>query len=442
MIASIAASLLAAISFGTGPGIDCKVANALTQPFVPNRVILRATQPLADDPAALQKVLSDKLHVPPSALKITPVGATAFAVDSIGVDIAQPALFDRLQNDDHWRYAVRDPYIFDHGDVDTDDTYFHSNVTPMWGLRAIHAPATWASSTGSADVVVAIVDGGISPDHEDLTPLWKSTVAVGNCPAGFGGYDAIDNRCQIKVRSAHATEMAGTIGAHAGNHVGVVGVNWTVSLLSSAFMDKGIGCASAAVDALHFVTSAIAAGVNVRVVNLSWGTSVDEPTLRSELQVLSSLGVVLVASAGNDGNDISIQANATYPATYPLDTLIAVAAAQQDLSLISTSNRGATVHIAAPGLTIVTTSVSSALPHRTDTYDIDTTGTSIAAAHVTGTIALLAAKCPKLTGKQLKDLMLDNSQPVQALNGVVANKRFLDAKAAMDATIEKCKAFE
>jgi subtilisin family serine protease len=427
MIASIAAaSIFAAAVLGAGPGIDCKVDGARTSAFVPNRLIVRPGPELADNLDLLRSTLRGLLQT--DDLTIRPVGVRAFVVDSASTDISQLPIA-ALSRDVRFRYIMRDPYIFIHSAGGPTDPYYRSKVTPMWGLQAIHAAETWEkySATGSAEVVVAVVDGGIDPTHEDLKPLWTGTKNVGKCGPKYVGYDAITNTCVVQTRGPHGTEMAGTIGAHANNGVGVVGVNWYVSLLSSAFMDQGIGCGSAAANALFFVNQAVAAGENIRVVNLSWGTFADVPEIREQLEFLSKAGVVLVASAGNAGENVDQTGKHMYPAGYKLDTLIAVAATRDDKSLLERSNRGAiTVDIAAPGAHIPTTTIGPPF-----FYNTSTTGTSIAAAHVSGAIALLASKCPSAKGKQLKDFVLDNAQHVPGLHGLVADERFLDVASAM-----------
>ena len=429
--------VMAALVLGDGQGVDCKIANAVTKQFVPFRIIAKPKgKDFANNPAALRAVLASTLHVPLNQLSVPRrVGAAAFSIDSQGVDISQADIFNQPEpfKDDRFEWIERDPYIFAHQATPPDDFYYATSALhPLWGLKEISAPTAWDLSTGSDTVVAAIVDSGVDPAHEDLPRLWSLPAQVDNCAANSTGYDALTNLCVTNVRGDHATRMAGAIGALGNNHIGVVGVNWKVGLLSSTFMQGTIGCADAAANALDYVRR-VADAAHVRVVNLSWGTSVDSSAVHDELTLLSNAHVVLVAAAGNGPTDID--QHPVYPAYYKdLATLISVANTKEDGHLGDDSNYGQTsVHIAAPGLNIMTTSSTAVGGYFNDW------GTSIAAAHVTGAIALLASKCGNQSGEQLKELLLDDGNfddRSQLFGNRVEKNRFLDIGKAM----KKCAA--
>ncbi|HEY0371460.1 MAG TPA: S8 family serine peptidase [Thermoanaerobaculia bacterium] len=433
--------VLASIFVGDRKAIDCKIGNAFTETYVPYRAIVKTrNKSFADDREAMRQAIASKLGTTPQDLTLEEIDDEGtFVVDSHAIDISKAPIFGGFVSDDRFEYMERDPYILAHTLVEPNDPFFHNPERPLWGLKEIHAPAAWQSSTGSAEIVAAIVDGGINPDHEDLTPLFKVKAAVGNCPKDSVGYDAISDRCETTPRGSHGTRMAGPIGAHGNNLKGVSGVNWTIGLLSATFMENGIGCAATAAAALEYVWQAKdAEAADIRVVNLSWGTSEDSSALREKLEKLSASGVVLVASAGNDA--LNIKDNPVYPAIYPLPLLITVASMTQDGNLAGNSNFGPeSVHIAAPGDKIYTTSWKDRPnPLLNKNYYKADQGTSIAAAHVTGAVALLASRCPKLKGEDLRALLIDNGTPRESLRDLVKDRRFLNVEEAMVKTIAKC----
>jgi len=117
----------------------------------------------------------------------------------------------------------------------------------LWGLRNngtrgadISAVSAWDVSTGSAANVVGIVDTGINYNHPDLAAnMWSApaafTVRIGNediiCPAGSHGFNAQTRTCDPMDDHGHGTHVAGTVGAAGNNSLGVVGVNWSASMM-------------------------------------------------------------------------------------------------------------------------------------------------------------------------------------------------------------------
>ena len=154
--------------------------------------------------------------------------------------------------------------------------------------------------------------------------------------------------------NGHGTEVAGIIGAVGNNGIGITGVDWNVQVLPLKFMDaSGAGYTSDAVSALAYVDTLHSEGVNIKVVNASWdgGYSI---ALDLEVQQLDTDGILLVAGAGNSGNNNDV--TPTYPATLQEDNVISVAATDSNDQLASFSNYGpTTVDLAAPGVNILST---------------------------------------------------------------------------------------
>jgi subtilisin family serine protease len=330
-----------------------------------------------------------------------------------------------------------------HAMVVPEDPEFAYSTSQLWALYAIAAPKAWVRGQGDKAIIAAVIDSGIDKNHEDLVDnLWHARMAFHvnvagieiDCGAGAYGFDAIDDDCEPEERQEHGTNVSGIIGARGDNDKGTVGVNWKVSLLPVSFLGSSSeGSALRAAKALEFVRRVKESGVaDVRVLNLSWGGHHHSRAIEDQLIALAKQGVVIVTSAGNEGRDNDTWP--TYPASYDsVSTLISVAATRSDGNVARSSNHGkVSVHIAAPGIGIRTTDPDNS-------YDAPF-GTSMAAAVVTGAVALLASQCPALTGAELKELILRTADRRQVLAPYVSDGRFLNlnaASAACAATREK-----
>jgi len=299
----------------------------------------------------------------------------------------------------------------------------------MWGLNNtgqtagifdadIDAPEAWTITTGSSAVIVADIDSGMDMTHPDLVAnLWTNPNEIANngIDDDANGYiDDIhgwdfgenDNNPSDTISSCggHGTHTAGTIGASGNNGAGITGVNWTVSLMPLKVFKPifgGIFCtadSAAIIGAINYASM-----MGARVSNNSYGGG---PASQAEQSAIQASKALFVAAAGNDGanNDLT----PSYPANYPLDNVLSVAATDHNDAMAIFSNFGTSVHLAAPGVSILST-----LPNNQyDFYD----GTSMAAPHVTGVAALLLAQNPNLTINELKRLLLDGVDLIPGLN--------------------------
>jgi minor extracellular protease Epr len=137
----------------------------------------------------------------------------------------------------------------------------------------------------------------------------------------------------------------------------------------------------------------------IRVINMSFGMNEVSETLHQVINRAYKKGIVMVASAGNGG---STSKNIDYPAVYP--ETIAVAASTRNNRIADFSSRGKGIDVAAPGVQILST-----LPG--NRY-ADMSGTSMAASHVTGTVALLLQLRPKLTPEQVRRILRKSAKPL------------------------------
>ncbi|MBA2690649.1 MAG: S8 family peptidase, partial [Burkholderiales bacterium] len=220
----------------------------------------------------------------------------------------------------------------------------------------INLPGAWDISTGSNNIVIAVIDTGVVP-HADLAgrliPGYDFISDAADSNDGDGrdsnANDPGDYGCNGGSSSWHGTHIAGTIGAASNNGVGVTGINWLSKILPVRVLGKCGGYTSDIVDAMRW-----AAGLNVpgvpanpfpaRVQNLSFGGEGScAATFQNAVDDVTALGTVVVVAAGNGGSDV---AN-TQPAS--CNGVIAVAATVRNGGKASYSNFGAKVAIAAPG---------------------------------------------------------------------------------------------
>jgi subtilisin family serine protease len=323
------------------------------------------------------------------------------------------------------------------------DTYFDQ----QWGLNNtgqndgipgadIQAPDAWDITTGSGNIIVAIVDTGIDYTHSDLVGnIWQNFFeAVGDDnsdgfpgaagvdddgdglidedsqglqPGEFGytndlkddddengyvddmkGWDFLNEDNDPMDDNGHGTHVGGTAGARGSNAQGVTGVMWNVLLMPLKFLDSdGLG---SVLDAIEAVDYAIKNGA--MVINASYGGPMFSQAEHDSIQAAQTAGVLFVAAAGNDGanNDLGT----SYPARYNLDNIISVAATNQRDERAAFSNFGPlTVDVAAPGVNILSTqppglSFADCAASSFVGYDF-CTGTSMATPHVSGLAGLL-----------------------------------------------------
>ncbi len=318
----------------------------------------------------------------------------------------------------------------------------------QWALARISAPAAWQVTTGSADVVVAVIDTGINYRHEDLVAnLWRNPGEIpdnGLDDDGNGkvddiyGIDTADDSkgddCDPFDQGAngyyHGSLVAGIIGAKARNGVGIAGLNWSVELMAvRAIRASNRITLADELEALDYVLMMKNRGVNIRVVNMSYGGFPFSRAERDALAALDQAGIVLCAAAGNYSRNNDT--DPFYPASHSLSGLIAVAATDQADHLakfpeLGSSHYGRTnVDLAAPGL-----GIPSTFGPGTNTYEPAFFGTSAATPHVAGAAALLVAANPAATSADIKRALLESVDFVPALAGkMVSNGRLNIARA-------------
>jgi subtilisin family serine protease len=291
----------------------------------------------------------------------------------------------------------------------------------------VRAPEAWDITTGSAAVVVAILDTGIDFDHPDLAPniFINSNEIAGNGVDDDGngyaddvrGWDFVNADPDPTDDHGHGTQVAGVIGA-VSDTAGIAGIAWSVRLLPVKIGDaSGTTSTNLAILGMDY---AIAMGA--RILNNSWGDGLSSEALRMAIERARDAGAIFVASAGNAGADNDWSPN--FPSSFDVSNIIAVGSSTDDDELWMLSNYGATsVDLAAPGEAIRTT--------LTGRRYVTNSGTSLAAPHVSGVLALLWSRFPGLPAARAKEQILATVEPLPALAGRVVTGGRLDAAAAL-----------
>ncbi len=285
----------------------------------------------------------------------------------------------------------------------------------------IDALRAWQKTRGSEKIVVAVLDSGVDYTHEDLVAnMWSRPDSVPEYTddelGSFDdvhGFDADANAGDPMDDNGHGTHCAGIIGAEGDNGKGVAGINWNVSIMPLKFLGRGgFGTTKNAIEAINYAIDRKQKGVNVRVINASWGSTQYSRALEDAIRAAGEQGILFVAAAGNNGTDNDKRAH--YPSNYDLPNVISVAALDRTDSMASFSNFGIkTVHIAAPGREILSTWLG-------DAYR-EASGTSMATPYVSGVAALILANESNLSMAKLRERILGSVDKLDSLEGKVAS---------------------
>lgn len=298
------------------------------------------------------------------------------------------------------------------------------------------APLAWERTTGSNDIVVAILDTGFDMDHPDLARnVWTNGDeiegdGIDNDNNGFvddfHGYDFVDDDSQpIPDKSkafdeeavGHGTVIAGIIGAGVNNDEGMAGINWKVRLMNVRILDNtGTGNSSSATKAIVY---AVENGADV--INLSFtGFNID-PAFKSALKHAFESGVVVVAAVGNAQIGINVDEKPIYPACHgeneQEDWVIGVASSDKNDHKSVFSNYGALcTDVAAPGEDILSaTYQDDSWPAFKDNFYLQGwSGTSMAVPMVAGAAALIKATYPDIHPEAVETILRLSADPVSA----------------------------
>lgn len=288
----------------------------------------------------------------------------------------------------------------------------------QWSLPLIELPAAWDISTGSSEVIVAIVDSGIISSHPDLTTNliagYDFIADADNAQDGNG----LDADPEDLGTSFHGTHVAGIVAAVGNNSIGTTGIAWRSSIMPLRVLGKNGGNLYDAIQAIRYAAglnndSGLTPARRANIINLSvGGTGYCQDAYRDTLSEVRQRNILVVAAAGN-GNDDS---NRFVPAN--CNDVFAVSAVDYNRQLAPYSNSGNVIDLAAPGGRddvdqdangiidgVLSPSGSKSGSNVNPVYEYRY-GTSMAAPHVSGILALMLAVNPALSVDNIEQMLL------------------------------------
>jgi subtilisin family serine protease len=312
----------------------------------------------------------------------------------------------------------------------------------LWGMHNIgqisgtpdadiDAPEAWDITTGSRNILVAVIDTGIDYNHADLAAnTWVnpgeagslSTNGIDDDGNGFiddcRGWDFYNDDNDSMDDNSHGTHCAGTIGAVGNNSTGVAGVCWNVSLVGIKFLNaSGSGFTSDGIDATVY-----AARLGARLISASYGGGSPTAAGYESIETAAASNMLFIAAAGNSAEDNDVDPH--YPSSYTNANLIAVANSTRTDTLSPSSCYGAeSVDLAAPGSSILSTVPNNGYGTKS--------GTSMATPHVAGAAALLWSYNPGMTAAEVKAALMANVDTNAAFAGKMMSGGRLNVDRAL-----------
>lgn len=311
-------------------------------------------------------------------------------------------------------------------EVPNDALYFE-----QWYLSQVSAPQVWNTQTGSAEIIIAVLDTGVDLDHPDLIDnIWKNPGEIeGNNKDDDGngyvddihGWDFIDfdatptpdvGKQSSSEAVNHGSLISGIIGASGDNKIGISGINWNINIMPVRILDAvGSGDANTVAQAVYY---AVDNGADV--INMSFTGDVNDPVLRNAVKFAYEQGAVIVSALGNDGEDVD--SYPVYPACYKSgdgddDWVIGVASLGKSDKRSVFSNYGSTcTDLSAPGEDIYGVSYFDPAEGYDDKYAGGWSGTSMASPMVAGAAGILLSQYPTLTPTQVRNALKLSVDPI------------------------------
>ena len=255
-----------------------------------------------------------------------------------------------------------------------------------WNVEKINTTIFWNLSKGEG-VKIAILDTGIDYNHPDLGGCFGLGCKVA------GGYDFVNEDDDPMDDVGHGTGIAGIIAAE-NNSIGIIGIAPEAELYAVKVMDEDGGYLYDILDGLDWCLNN-----SMDIVVMSFGSEDYSPSLENKSNDLYSEGILLVAAAGNEGDDNLETDNITYPARH--GTVIAVGSTDINDVRASSSSDGPELELSAPGSQVIMTYLNG-------TYGF-WSGTSFAAPHVAGAAALLLSYNQSYTPDDVREILRNTS---------------------------------
>jgi subtilisin family serine protease len=379
-----------------------------------------------------------------SALQLPPHSENPYfdIVQVAGEGITAGEAIARLRSDPRVRVAEPDYIVHTQERIPNDPDFVY-----LWGLRNtgqgsyspttctacskpgadISATRAWDITTGSSQVVVAVIDTGVDYNHPDLTAN-----ILRDDSGKVVGHDYANKDDDPMDDFGHGTHCAGTIGAVGDNGTGVAGVCWKVKIMPLKFLGAdGSGYISDAIPCIDFALSH-----GAQILSNSWGGGGFSQLFLEAIRRAEKAGVLFVAAAGNYG--LNIDPGGFFPASYNqyASNVIAVAATDGYDVLASFSDYGPkSCEIAAPGVGIFSTVPTGSCPLCDPSGYAYLSGTSMATPHVAGAAALVKAQFPGASLTQLRSRLLYSGDHPSEMEGYTRRGRLNVFNALQSDTI-------
>lgn len=319
----------------------------------------------------------------------------------------------------------------------------------------INLPDAWTTTIGSRDTIVAVLDTGVLLDHPDmagqLVPgydfISELSLAIDGDGIDTNPNDDGDNRGSGIASSFHGTHVAGTVAAASDNGIGGAGVSWLSRIMPIRVLGRGgSGTTYDIIQGFRYAAGlANDSGTRPQrpadVINMSLGGGAPVQTFQNVINRAREKGIVVIAAAGNENTSA-----ASYPAWY--DGVISVGAVDYRNGLAPYSNFGNRQDVVAPGGDMSVDADGNGLPDGVISTQADDTGsplqytwdlsqgTSMAAPHVAGVVALMLSVDPALDATAVDTLLAAGDLTVD-LGPAGRDNRFghglIDARKAIDA---------
>ena len=395
--------------------------------------------------AALERTLRSASSAIP-AKSSRALGVKSLRRLAMGADVIRSSRkLDRVEAESLMRQLASNPNV-EYVEVDKlnkpvftpNDTNFSQQYGFGTGAGGIRATEAWDITSG-AGTVVAVLDTGIT-NHSDLNAnilpgydfiIDTAVAADGNGrdsdPSDPGDADGGD------PSSWHGTHVAGTVAAITNNAKGVAGTAFSAKVVPVRVLGKGGGYDSDIADAIIWASGGSVSGVPANanpaeVINLSLGGSgACGSTTQSAINGAVGRGTTLVIAAGNSN------ANTSGFSPANCNNVVAVGAVTSTGARASYSNYGALVDVAAPGSAVMSTLNSGSAGPGTESY-ASYSGTSMAAPHVAGVVALIqSVSSPAKTPAQIEALLKSSARAFPSTPSQPIGSGIVNAKAAVDA---------
>ena len=355
--------------------------------WVPGRLLVQPR-------AGLSEAEFDKIIKKQGGKQVGKIEGINVRVIQLPPQASEKAVEALLKNNKHLKFAERDMLV---KPSTTNDPYYANG----WHLPKIGTPTAWQTSSGR-NVVIAILDSGVDPDHPDL---------VSKLVPGWNTYN---NNADTADVYGHGTKVAGAAAAATNNSVGVAAVAADALVMPMRVTGAdGWASYSAIASALTWASDR-----GARVANVSFYAVESSSSARSAAQYMKNKGGLVVTAAGNYGVEETIA---------PSDTMITVSATDSNDNKASWSSYGSFVDVAAPGTSIYSTVNGGGYG--------SVSGTSFSSPITAGVVALMMSANPALTPADLEKALYSSAVDLgtAGFDKYFGNGR-VDAAAAVAAT--------